>query len=526
MASFERNETESGDSGNVNKESASNPMDEPIVEDVPIRRDEMQQKDYYKKWDAFEKEQVEALDDEETKLKEESDTALGKTKYPASEAEARDMSKHEQLKAAKKAWDHKLDLDNMAKHEINGLNGEGGGFEGVKNEARILSVADMESKKVLTIKACTNCSFVLPASLEGMIKLFIEGCHNCRFYLQARFVTSHVEMAHCDDCVVEIGGGGCLEAPHTFQADLCRGITLTYGEGLFTEAHRVYSAGCSNLEMHCDYRTANGKEVKRISSSNDYIRDLAPLVIVPDKPTATATEANVAEGEASASAVEPAPTPAEAQAASIQEAAANLNAPRSEEQHFITMLVKGRGLVTEAAVQVGNRWVTPRELEEESAAQREVTAAELRETSFRAEREKLCGNQSFTNGEYAQAAVHYTMAIDLANTADSQSTQFPQPVNPILHACYSNRAQCFLKLGQPEKALEDSNMCIKTKPDFVKGHFRRGIALHALGRYREALPSLGKAQELEDPKKKQSLTQIKQAITFAEAKLAGQMRRG
>ena len=31
--------------------------------------------------------------------------------------------------------------------------------------------------------------------------------------------------------------------------------------------------------------------------------------------------------------------------------------------------------------------------------------------------------------------------------------------------------------------------------------------------------------ELEDPKKKQSLTQIKQAITFAEAKLAGQMRK-
>ena len=102
----------------------------------------------------------------------------------------------------------------------------------------------------------------------------------------------------------------------------------------------------------------------------------------------------------------------------------------------------------------------------------------------------MMGNQSFTSGEYAQAAVHYTLAIDLANTADSQSTQFPQPVNPILHACYSNRAQCFLKLGQPEKAVEDAKRCTELNPGYCKGQFRYGLALHALGRFPEAIPAL------------------------------------
>jgi len=59
----------------------------------------------------------------------------------------------------------------------------------------------------------------------------------------------------------------------------------------------------------------------------------------------------------------------------------------------------------------------------------------------------------------------------------------------------------------------------------VKGHFRRGLALHALGRYADALPSLGRALRLEDPTKKKAIQQIKEAITFAERKLDMEMRK-
>lgn len=38
---------------------------------------------------------------------------------------------------------------------------------------------------------------------------------------------------------------------------------------------------------------------------------------------------------------------------------------------------------------------------------------------------------------------------------------------------------------QPEKALEDANACVKLDESFVKGHFRKGIALIALERFDE-----------------------------------------
>ena len=58
----------------------------------------------------------------------------------------------------------------------------------------------------------------------------------------------------------------------------------------------------------------------------------------------------------------------------------------------------------------------------------------------------------------------------------------------------------------------------------MQGHFRRGLALHIAKRYRDALESLGRAKDLEDPAHKASLKQINEAIRFAEVKLAAQLR--
>ena len=51
--------------------------------------------------------------------------------------------------------------------------------------------------------------------------------------------------------------------------------------------------------------------------------------------------------------------------------------------------------------------------------------------------------------------------------------------------------------------------------EHVKGLFRQGIALHAMGRFREACPILGKALSLQ-PKNQQ----IKDALMFAERNAA------
>lgn len=120
------------------------------------------------------------------------------------------------------------------------------------------------------------------------------------------------------------------------------------------------------------------------------------------------------------------------------------------------------------------------------------------------EKRKELGNECFGNAEYSQAAVHYTVALD-ALTGQQRAI--------IL----ANRAACFLKLGAPEKALQDADEAATLHPTYAKAHFRKGLALHAMHHYKDALPELGKALNLE-PKN----NQIIQALRFAEMRLASQ----
>ena len=76
---------------------------------------------------------------------------------------------------------------------------------------------------------------------------------------------------------------------------------------------------------------------------------------------------------------------------------------------------------------------------------------------------------------------------------------------------FANRAACFLKMGQHEKAEEDASASLKINPDNVKASFRKGLALHAMAQYYKALPILAESLKLQ-PKNKQ----IKQAMQFCE----------
>lgn len=334
-------------------------------------------------------------------------------------------------------------------------------LENHTDDNRVLDETFLKGKKIITFKNCTGCTYDIPKELAGMIKIFVTGCVNCTLTLGCKLITSHVEAMHCEDLTLNIHDN----VLHTTQVDLSCRVVLRFAEGLFQPGHKVYHAGTTDMNIIID----GG----RSSVHADYVADM------PNPPL---TEA----------------------------------AP--EEQTFITQIIGGE-LLTEPALQVGNRFVPQRELDLESATQAEVTAREKEELANQAERQKLCGNQSFVAHEYSQAAVHYTMAIDHASHMEKTARDV------MLCACYSNRAACFLKLGQHEKALEDATKCIESNPHFVKGHFRRGLSLHALGRYDEALPSLGKALELENKKNKASIRQINEAIKFAEVKYGKLMQK-
>ena len=71
-----------------------------------------------------------------------------------------------------------------------------------------------------------------------------------------------------------------------------------------------------------------------------------------------------------------------------------------------------------------------------------------------AEAEKELGNAQFKQGNYQQAIVHFSKAIELGPT----------------HVLYSNRSACYCGLRKYEDALTDATKCIDMKSDWGKVH--------------------------------------------------------
>lgn len=127
---------------------------------------------------------------------------------------------------------------------------------------------------------------------------------------------------------------------------------------------------------------------------------------------------------------------------------------------------------------------------------------ELRRLS-QVRREKA--NEMFRASDFMQAAAEYSAALQLDSSDD---------------AILANRAQCWLKLGDHEKALTDSIRCTEVNPRNPKGWFRKGMSLHAMERYSEAIVGLLEAEALE-PANKQVTDAIKMAQMMCRSTASG-----
>lgn len=150
-----------------------------------------------------------------------------------------------------------------------------------------------------------------------------------------------------------------------------------------------------------------------------------------------------------------------------------------------------------------------------------MTADEIKEVVRECEQNKARGNEAFQAGEYGQAILLYSLALDKADELPDKE-DIGEGRKQLFRRDFilSNRAACFLKLGQHEKALEDAKRAQEIEPTNIKAIFRHGLSLHALGQYREAIPILAEAHKLE-PKN----NQIKQALQFAEVRMTQEMRK-
>lgn len=83
----------------------------------------------------------------------------------------------------------------------------------------------------------------------------------------------------------------------------------------------------------------------------------------------------------------------------------------------------------------------------------------------------MIGNKQATAGNFKLAVRYFTDAIKF---------------NPTEFRLFGNRAFCFEKMQEFDKALNDAELCLSMSPGWVKGLFRKGRALAGLKRYEEA----------------------------------------
>lgn len=98
---------------------------------------------------------------------------------------------------------------------------------------------------------------------------------------------------------------------------------------------------------------------------------------------------------------------------------------------------------------------------------------------------KAKGNEAFKAKNYTEAIQWYTKAIDIDPNCEAAA------------ALYSNRAASYAGMGNHAEALKDADQCIRVKPAWLKGHYRKGNALEALNRLDEALKAFEDALRTE-----------------------------
>lgn len=91
------------------------------------------------------------------------------------------------------------------------------------------------------------------------------------------------------------------------------------------------------------------------------------------------------------------------------------------------------------------------------------------------------GNAAVKSKDFQKAIDFYTQALAIDSTSEAAA------------ALFSNRALCWQSLNNYEKAMSDSEECIRLRPTWLKGYFRKGVALEAMNNLDEAYKAFREA---------------------------------
>lgn len=502
----------------------------------------------YGEWEKKSTDLLRNLEEEETAESENAKNALGLNgKYARSEAEAQQRLKSEELQETKQRLDKYKERENKmiqtldhvvfsnnkqcfitrkemeaGKRVLNLSNIEGPGTIILSQDLSHLENT-MPTNSLLTPKHYAgDAENEVPntpsstSTILGLIKISLSELKNCTVTVRCKILTGTIEIAHCNNVVVRIENGATVS---TIQADLSQKLCIQFRNaqsitgGAYwgdSKTDRIFHAGVNDMSVQVYKDEYLETEKKGI----DYIKDGA-----------------IAIGNATAEEVQFVTSLVDDQLTTERVFQTNTNESNSskmtgsefeEHQNKIKQVKKKMEEHVQKTVKIVSKdgkvanldpsIDKPNDEEKIEEVFSDMVTIEMESVKKECEQQKKKGNEAFSLGEYAQAAVCYSLALDKATTLQTSAIDF-------IHILYSNRAACFLKLGHHEKALDDANEALKLEPKFVKALFRKGLAYHALKQYKEALPVLAEAHKIE-PKNKQ----IKQALQFAEVGFEKEMR--
>eukprot|EP00039_Didymoeca_costata_P003865 m.70187 g.70187 ORF g.70187 m.70187 type:complete len:579 (+) comp12114_c0_seq3:183-1919(+) len=396
-----------------------------------------------------------------------------------------DIIEYEEFLNSKKILPSKLSLDKKemlrkAKDALKDKRPEGVLHEitGKDGETITLNSAQLPEKPVVMLKNNSNTEIIIED--VSLVKLQMQGCRDCKLYLKetSKIVTGTVEIWECN----EISFNTLIKV-ETLQVDIISGLKCNF---LNKDClGQIVQAGVDNLEVSFDTEPKlNAKLTK------ETLLAITPTYTPEDKFTQFITR--IIEGELLTEEI-------------IRLANDFPTTKREKLIHDRNLAAKNEALQSIASGMLNN--VGDKLSDNDSKVLQDISdgshaAQQAVETTLeeRVEHKRQLGNEQFSLKNFQQAAVYYTEAIHIKDDIPS---------------IWANRAMCWLKLSEPSKALNDADKCVELDPKYVKAHFRRGVALVAMERFREACQAFRTTLDL-DPKNEAA----KSSMILAERKLS------
>jgi len=396
-------------------------------------------------------------------------------------------------------------------------------------------------------------------TIHGLIKLYLSNLHDITVSIRCKIITGFVEISHCKNLTLKVEKEATIA---TIQADLCSHLNIEFhdapsgknipslGTGSTTtfwgqdKDDRVFHAGVSHfhlkifrdgyldMDTQADYindgaeavGNAKAEEVQFVTSVVEGSL-LTERVLRAGSATGTTVTGGIGSTAIDRGGAARAMTAREMQ--EVEKKKAGMLQTLSSQ----IKVVDKSGVEVPPITSVSNTDSNDESnIEEVDEVYAGISSSDIKAIVMDCDAHKMKGNESFAAGEYAQAILLYTMALDrAAELPDHSDVELVKKGLPMAcplkqlfprHIALANRSASFLKLGHHEKALIDSCEAHQLEPNYVKSIFRKGLALHAMGRYQEALESLSVAHNLEPNNK-----QIKQALQFAEVRYQQELRK-